>query len=199
MKSIHNREGKKDDHIEYPPIIDDDPNERSTIYTVLFRSIEKEKPNILVITFDLPLYLKLVDIILSRNLPIILQLRGFHLLKSFLGTIGAMFAGSGLRDILQLIYPDEIAVDSILNGNDKVNRAHFLIGAAIIQHVVTPNMFTDAELSAMERSVNNASNNQNGIKSSNIPMAEMVSPKVQSLFKQLDNADRTPALWTLYN
>ena len=121
------------------------------------------------------------------------------MLKSFLGTIGAMFAGSGLRDIFQLIYPGEIAADSILNGNDKVSRAHFLIGQAIIQHVVTPNMFTDAELSAMERSVNNASNNQNGIKSSNIPMAEMVSPKVQSLFKQLDNADRTPALWTLYN
>ena len=121
------------------------------------------------------------------------------MLKSFLGTIGAMFAGSGFRDIFQLIYPGEIAADSILNGNDKVNRAHFLIGAAIIQHVVTPNMFTDAELSAMERSVNNASNNQNGIKSSKIPMAEMVSTKVQSVFKQLDNADRTPALWTLYN
>ena len=62
MKSIHNSEGKEDDHIEYQAIIDDNPNERSTIYTALFPSIEREKPNILVITFDLPLYLKSVDI-----------------------------------------------------------------------------------------------------------------------------------------
>ena len=62
MKSIHNSEGKEDDHIEYQAIIDDNPNERSTIYTALFPSIEREKPNILVTTFDLPLYLKSVDI-----------------------------------------------------------------------------------------------------------------------------------------
>ena len=96
-----------------------------------------------------------------------------------MGTLGTIFAGSGLRDIVQHIYPGETAADSILNGNsyDKVIRAH-LIDAAIIQHVVTPNMFTDAELSAMERSVNNASNNQNGIGSSDIPIAEMVQAKV---------------------
>ena len=37
-----------------------------------------------MITFDLPLWLKSFDIILSRNLPIIPRLGGFHLLKSFL-------------------------------------------------------------------------------------------------------------------
>ena len=50
----------------------------------------------------------------------------------------------------------------------------------------------------MERSVNNASNNQNGIESSDIPIAEMVQAKIQSVFKQFDNAGRKPALWTLY-
>ena len=110
-----------------------------------------------------------------------------------------MFADSGLRDIFQLIYPDEIAADSILNGNDKVNRVHFLIYAAIVQDIVTRNMSTDAELSAMERSVNNASNNQDGIKSIDIPIAEIVPAKIQSVFKRLNNAGRTPAFWTLSN
>ena len=73
-----------------------------------------------------------------------------------------------------------------------------MIDAAIIQHVVTPNMFRDSKLSAIERSVNSASNNQNGIESSDIPIAEMVQAKIQSVFKQFDNAGRTPALWTLY-
>ena len=162
MKNIHNSEGKEANHIEYQPIIDGDPNDHSTIYTALLRCIEKEMPNISVITFDLPLWLKSVDIILSRNLPIIPRLGGFHLLKSFLGTFGAIFADCGLRNIVQLIYTGEIADDGILNGNsyDKTIRAHFLIEADIMQHVVTLNMFTDAELSAMERSVNNASNNR---------------------------------------
>ena len=51
----------------------------------------------------------------------------------------------------------------------------------------------------MERSVDNASNSQNGIESSDIPIAEMVQTKIQSVFKQLDNAGRTPAHWTPYH
>ena len=154
-----------------------------------------------MITFDLSLWLKSVDIILSQNRPIIPRLGGFNLFKSILGTFDVIFADSGLRNVVQLIYPGEIAADSIRNGNsyDKAIRAHFLIYTAIIQHVVTPNMFTDTELSAMERSVNNASNNQNGIESGDIPIAEMVRAKIQSVFKQFDNAGRTPALWTLYH
>ena len=129
------------------------------------------------------------------------RLGGFHLLKAFLGTFGAISVHIGLRDIVQLVYPGEIAVDSILNGKryDKAIKAHFLIDTAIIQYVVTPNIFTDTELLAMERSVNNGSNNQNGIESSNIPFAEKVQAKIQSVFKQLDNAGRTPALWNLYH
>ena len=151
MKSIHNSEGKEANHIEYQPIIDGDPNDQNTIYTALLQRIEKEKPNISMIAFDLPLCLNSVDIILSRNHPIIPRLGGFYLFKFFLGTFGAMFADSGLCDILQLIYPGEIAADSILSGSSygKAIRAHFLIDAATIQHVVTLNMFTDAELSAM--------------------------------------------------
>ena len=74
-----------------------------------------------------------------------------------------------------------------------------MIDPTTVQHVVTPNTFTDAELSAMERSVTNASNNQNGTESSDIPIAEIVQAKIQSVFKQFDNAGRTPALWTLYH
>ena len=201
LKSIHNSEGKETNHTEYQPIIDGDPNNHNTIYIALLRCIEKEKRNISVIAFDLPLWLKSADIILSRNLPIIPQLGGFHLLKSFLGTFGATIADSGLRDIVQLICPGEVGADSILNVSSygKAIRSHFLIDAAIIQHVVTPNMFTDAELSAIERSVNNAGNNQNGIESSDFPIAEMVQAKIESVFKQFDNASRTPALWTLYH
>ena len=185
MKSIHDSEGKAANHIEYQPVIDSDQNDHNTIYTALLQCIVKENPNISVITFCLALWLKAVDIILSRNLPMILRLGGFHLLKSFLGIFGAIFAGRGIRDILQLIYPGEIAADSILNGNsyDTAIRFHFLIDAAIFQHVFTLNMFTDGEFSTMERSVNNASNDQNGIESSDIATTEIVQVKIHSVFK----------------
>ena len=134
MKSIHNSEGKKAKHIECQQIIDSNSNDDSTIYTALLRCIEKEMPNISVINFDLPLWLKSFDIILRRNFPIIPRLGGFHLLKPFLETFGEISTDSGLCDIVQLIYPSEIAADSILNGKsyDKAIRAHLLIDTAII-------------------------------------------------------------------
>ena len=55
MKSIHNSEDKEANHMEYQPIKDGDPNDHITIYTALLQCIEKEKPNISVITFDHPL------------------------------------------------------------------------------------------------------------------------------------------------
>ena len=45
--------------------------------------------------------------------------------------------------------------------------------------------------------MNNPTNSQNGIESSDISNAEMVQAKIQIVFKQFDNAGRTPALWTL--
>ena len=42
--------------------------------------------------------------------------------------------------------------------------------------------------------MNNASNNQNGIEFNDIPIAVMFQEKIQSVFKQFDNARRTPAL-----
>ena len=60
------------------------------------------------------------------------------MLKSYLATFGVIFANSGLHDIIKLIHEGELAADSILNGNsyDKAIRAHFLIDAAILQHVI---------------------------------------------------------------
>ena len=66
-----------------------------------------------------------------------------------------------LQDVICLIYPDDTA-DSILNGNsyDKAIRAHLLIDAAIVQHVIPPNTFTGDELKTMEHLVNNAKSQQ---------------------------------------
>ena len=199
MKSIHNSVSKEISHIEYQPSIDGNPNDYSTIYTSL-RCIESEKPKVSVITFDLPIWLKSVDI-LSHKLPVIPRLGGFHLIKSFLGTFGHIFSDSGLHEIIELIYPGQVVAESILNGNsyDKAIRAHLSIDAAIVQHVLPPNEFTDAELSAIECLINHALENQNGIDSNEFPIVDIIQSKIKSVFDKLGLAGRTPALWVLYH
>ena len=68
MKQIHRLESKEASHIDYKPIIDCDPTDPSTIYTALMQCIHEEKSRIPVITFDLPIWMKSVDIFLVKNL-----------------------------------------------------------------------------------------------------------------------------------
>ena len=51
----------------------------------------------------------------------------------------------------------------------------------------------------MKRSMSNACNNQKGIDSSDITIAEIFQGKIKRIFQQPDNAGRTPALWSLYH
>ena len=201
MKNVHNSSEKSPSSIVYQPIIDSNPNDYSTINSALLRCIQLENPNYAVITFDLPVWLKAVDLILSQGMPIIPRLGGFHLLKSYLAIFGVLFADSGLHDIIKLIYEGELAADSILNGNsyDKAIRAHFLIDAVIFQHVNPASIFTDNEPSLMKTIILDCSKNHAGIGSKDIPMAERFRSKIKNVLAQLDNAGRTPSLWCLYH
>ena len=98
MKNAHNSNEKSPSSIVYQPIIDSNPNDYSTINTALLQCVQLEKPNYAVITFDLPILFKTVDLILSQRMPITPRLDGFHLLKSYLATFGVIFADSGLHD-----------------------------------------------------------------------------------------------------
>ena len=69
-----------------------------------------------------------------------------------------------------------------------------LIDAAIIQHLLPPSMFTNEELNAMEMSVNNACDNQKGIDASDVQVAEMLHTKITTVFEQVNNTGRKPAL-----
>ena len=100
MKNVPNSNEKSPSSIVYQPIIDSNPNDYSTINTALFRCIQLEKPNYAVITFDLPIWLKAVDLTLSQRIPIIPRLGGFHLLKSYLANYGIILVDSGFHGII---------------------------------------------------------------------------------------------------
>ena len=117
MKNVHNSNKISPGSIVYQPIIDSNPNDYRTIITALLRCIQLEKTNYVVITFDLPIWLKAFDLILNQRMPIIPRLGGSHLLKSYFATFGVIFADSGLHDIIKLISEGKLAAGSILNGN----------------------------------------------------------------------------------
>ena len=56
------------------------------------------------VTFDQPLWYKASDIIAKKKLNTICRLRGFHTLMSFLGAVGDMMSGSGIEELLELVY-----------------------------------------------------------------------------------------------
>ena len=92
-----------------------------------------------IVTFDLPIWLKAVDIIKQANLNVINRLGGFHQLKSYLGLMGNIMQNSGLLDWMQLIYPG-----STTANHNKAISAPLLINAVIYQHIMKL-AFTDHE------------------------------------------------------
>ena len=57
-----------------------------------------------MVTFDQPLWLKATEIANAKSMNIVLILGGFHLMKSFMGSIGSLMKGSGLSEALATCY-----------------------------------------------------------------------------------------------
>ncbi|KAK5859111.1 hypothetical protein PBY51_003201 [Eleginops maclovinus] len=129
MKRIHADDAKQSTLIDFLPVIEGDPNDHNTIFTTLKECMRLFKDKVTIVTFDLPIWLKAVDIIKQANLPIIPQLGGFHLLKSYLGSLGNIMEDSGLLELIQLIYPGCTTANHILDGGcfDKAICAHLLM------------------------------------------------------------------------
>ena len=96
--------------ILFLPIIDLDPSDmtRCIYSTLLFVESQAQKLNMLTacITFDQALWIKAIEIIKGKSLKIVCRLGGFHLIISYLGSIGRVMPteGSGLSEVLETAY-----------------------------------------------------------------------------------------------
>ena len=93
--------------IMFLPIIDLSPTDPTCIYTTLEFVIDQEKSlNIRtpVLTFDQPLWLKATETANCNSMNIVLILGGFHLMMSFMGSIGSLMKGSGLPEAFSTCY-----------------------------------------------------------------------------------------------
>lgn len=93
------------------PFIPHLPSDYTTIHIALHvaaATAMKHNTVTCIVTFDQPLYWKARDIIAAPGTSpalayVVVRLGGFHLLMSFLGAVGNIMSGSGLKDVLQLI------------------------------------------------------------------------------------------------
>ena len=125
--------------VHFMPMIDLDPGDPNCIYSTLyFVCCQAKKQHMTpVVTFDQPLWWKAVGIVKeepknSCMSSVVLRLGGLHLQMSFLGAIGHLMSGSGLEEILELIYAEN-AVTHMVSGKAIVRavRGHSIVDAAL--------------------------------------------------------------------
>ena len=130
--------------ILYLPMIDMYPGNKACILSTLnFLSnmaIRHHVPP--VITFDQPLYWKAAEIISaapenSHLKGIVLRLGTFHTFMNLLGAIGTLMAGTGLKNILELVY-GENAVVHMMSGKSvqRAFRGHLLVSKCLHRIIV---------------------------------------------------------------
>ena len=99
----------KKESIDFLPIIDLDPNDETCIYSTL-QFVIKEAARLGIpipcITFDQPFWQKATGITKIENLNVVCRLGGFHTLMSFMGSIGNIMSGSGLKELLEEVYAE---------------------------------------------------------------------------------------------
>ena len=140
MQMLHHRlqhPGQSSDI--FLPMVDFTPSDPTSVQSTLEYLVDHASryQSTAVITFDQQLWWIAHMIIEaqpedSRLHQIVLILGGFHTEISFLGTIGNLMAGSGLREVMSQVFA-EGSVDHMLSGKAiaRAVRAHLLVDSAL--------------------------------------------------------------------
>ena len=125
--------------VMFLPMIDMNPSDLTCINSTLhFISEHARRYSVTpMITFDQPLWWKAMTFVERKpeNSPlhsVVVQLGGFHTLLSFLGCIGHIMIGTGLRELTEVMFAGN-AVCHILSGRavSRAIRGHLLIDAVL--------------------------------------------------------------------
>ena len=127
------------------PMIDLDPGNMSCVHSTLkFICEHAARYNVTpIITFDQPLLWKSLQVMEgqpenSRLRSMVLRLGGFLIEKSFIGCIGHLMSGSGLHEVLEIIYANN-AVTHMLTGKavQRAFRGLLLVHSALSGMIVS--------------------------------------------------------------
>ena len=137
--------------IQILPMIEMNPGDKTCIFSTLDYICKlAAKHNMpAIVTFDQPLFWKEHEVVNSvpddspiRN--VVLLLGSFHTLMNLLGAIGTLMDGTGLKDILEIVY-GENAVIHMKSGKavQRAFRGHLLVDQGLTRQIVSLIMTDD--------------------------------------------------------
>jgi len=133
MQNVVLAEHHSPTNIHFLPIIDMHPSDKS-LSTLLFIINQAKLLNIETpcVTFDQPLWIKAVEVAESESLNVVCRIGVFHMVMSFLGSIGNVMSGSGLCEALETCYGPN-TVSQIMCGKAfaRAMHAHSLVESAL--------------------------------------------------------------------
>ena len=197
MSITSRSEPKSSSIVTMLPIIDLNASDPNSLFSLLSFIVEQcHKYNIpeTAVTFDQPLFIKAFEIVHAESMPIFVRLGGFHQLMSFLGSIGYIMEGSGLREALECVYAP-VSVGHMLSGKAyaRAVRGHLMISSALLSIILEPHLNT---LSADELQK---------VLNLDVPDELTFDTELGALFQFLDDekqrlksCSRTTALWLQY-
>ena len=140
MQLAHQGRHQRKSSVMFLPMIDMNPSDVTCVSSTLHFVSEHAKQHSIanpIVTFDQPLWLKAFNIIQTEPAnsdlrKVIVRLGAFHAEMSCRGSIGHLMAGSGLQEVLELIYASN-AVDHITTRKaiSRAVRAHLIVDAAL--------------------------------------------------------------------
>ena len=180
-------------------MIDLSPSDPTCIYsTLLFVSDQARNLGIKTpcLTFDQPLWFKATAIIEEKHLDIVCRLGGFHLLMSFLGSVGHLMGGSGLEELLEEVYAPNV-IRHIVSGKAfaRALRGHMLIHSALLK-IIFEDMLQLNLISYDDLNTLAAFNTSEGVESI-APISEKVLHAL-SLLRNTYSDFRTAEYWYQY-
>ena len=155
------------------------------------------------VTFDQPLSAKAVKMVSSavtsssKLSSVVVRLGGFHLFMSFMGAIGNIMAGSGLKELWCIIYTKD-STPKRLTGHHyaRALRSHFLTPIALqktlFDGINLEKPLIDANLSLHHQLMTTGCD-----VSRNILLCDLAK-KVSSYLDLLASKSRTAKLWVQY-
>ncbi|KYN23235.1 hypothetical protein ALC57_04345 [Trachymyrmex cornetzi] len=208
METITSTESFDQTKIQLLPFIIAPPSNYNTVYTSLMMVVEKSKElqnQTTFVTFDQPLYMTAVDIVLSAEPDselsnVIIRLGGFHLVMSFLGCIGFIMKGSGLKELLSTIYAPN-SVDKMLTGHAyaRAIRGHLLVQLSLAKCVLDDINFNDEECNVIADIFSNFEDHPPVRKTvEEIYLLHNITKKFKQQLEKVKENSPTAKLWVQY-
>ena len=130
-------------------------------------------------------------------MKVFVRLGGFHQLISFLGSIGKVMEGSGLRSALETIY-SPVTVGHMFTGKaySRAVRGHILCASAV-QSLILEEFWST--LGAFDRlELQKCYESDNPSTSANEELAIKLTTLMETKCKELSKSSRTSAFWLNY-